>query len=178
MHSHIVSHPLEAKGKYKIITMKVTKKKCYKSTIESVKAETKRKGVDCTPSIIPLMTNQPRTRCNEDESSKLKTTQAVSPRPSNTSYHGQKAENRTAYKRRQCFQPCGTCKRIMEHRRKVFVEFKSTIPEDDGMDESESVTQAAIDQPCDTEENVATVTNLSVTMNSGHSKIEQLVVYV
>ena len=178
MHSHIVSHPLEARGKYKTIPMKNTEKKCYKSAIESVKAETKRKGVECSPSIIPLITNQTRMRCNEDESLKTKTTLAVSPRPSKTSNQRQKIENRTAYKCRQCFQPCGTCRRIMEHRKKLFVEFKSTIPENDGMVESESITQAAIDQPCNIEEDVATLTNRSVPTNNGHGKVERLLVYV
>ena len=142
------------------------RKKYNKSAIESVKDEAKRKGVECPSNTVPLMINQTHTSHCKGESLKMKTTQAMDTRsPKNSNY---KSKTR-AYKHMDSFKPCDTCKQIIALRKKLFVEFKSTLQEGDTVVESESISQATIDKSCNGREAHLPVINY----NAVNSKLQQ-----
>lgn len=155
-------------------------KKCCKSTIECVKDESTRESVKCSSNTVALMINQTLLSHSKGESLRTKmATQPVSISSSQNSNNKPKmARNKIAYKRTQSFQPCETCKQIIEHRKKLFIEFRST-PETttDGMVTSESITtQATVDQPhSDREDGVFTAVHLPTigSDTADDSKLEQ-----
>ena len=133
------SHSSEAKS---VSVRKIVQndgKKWNKSTTEGVKDEAKGKGVECPSNTVPLMINRTHMSHCKGESLKMKTTQPVDTRSSN---YRPKTRNKMAYiKCMDSFRPCDTCKQIIALRKKLFVEFKSTIQEGDDIVESESIPQ-------------------------------------
>lgn len=116
-----------------------------KSTTESVKDEDIQ-SVKYPTNKLPLMINQALVSRSKVQSVTLNL-------PLNTSspknYLKAKARNRIMYKHTQSFQPCNTCKLIVERRKKMFVKFKSTSTEAVNTIESQNITQAtALDKTC------------------------------
>lgn len=100
----------------------------------------------------------------------MKVTQPVN---ANLSKSPPKTSNKMSYKRMNFFQPCETCKKIVECRKKLFIEFRLTLQETDGTMKSDRIT---VDQLCSSREDVAaTVTHLPTINNNGDAdgKLEQ-----
>jgi len=143
-------------------SMSNNKSKCCRSIIGSVKGESTRGSVKCSSNTVALMANQTLTGHNKGESLRTKmVSQPVTTRCSSSQNSNSKTKmaRNKIYKRTESFQPCKTCKQIVENR-KTFVEFRLT-PEGagDSTTESESITtQAIVDKPCSKRENGGSIT--------------------
>ena len=167
-----VSCSLETQSTFVKKIIQNNEKKCSKYTTESVKDEAKRKGVECPSNTVPLMTNQTRMSHCKRESFKMKTTQAMdTTRSSKNSNYKPKTRIKMAYKHKDSFKPCDTCKQIIALREKLFVEFKSTLQEGNGIVELESISQATVDKPCHGREDVA-VAHLPVITHDTTSAVD------
>lgn len=164
------------RGEFKEKVVQDDKQKCCKSTTlttKSVKYEAVRESVECSSNTSALNTNQSPENLNEDKSLTIKTTQSESLDTSRSSKKlNSKPERKSkmVYKRRHSFHPCNTCKHIVEHRKKFFVAFTSTLHEDDSGGEVENITKATINIPYnDQEDNTTALSYLPAVKNNSGS---------
>lgn len=143
--------------------------KYFKSSIKCVKDETARGSVKCSSNTPAVKINQ--TPPKSHRSVETKSTQPANSKLPKTSNGIPQAKNKMASKKMNSFQPCNTCKQIVEQRKQLFVEFKSTLQKANSGDESESITKEG--QSCNGKEDVSPVACLPVVSNDTEPNREE-----
>lgn len=148
----------EERGEFKEKVVQSDKQKCCKSTTSatrSVKYEAIRESVESSSNTLALKINQ-TTLVNhgEDESLKMKAKQDNTCSSSKMLNSKPERKDKVVYKHMHSFQPCNTCKQIVEHRKRFFVAFKSTLHEDDSGVEFENIAKATVTIPWNSQEDV------------------------
>lgn len=157
MYFHICTCSTEERGEFKEKVVQIDKQKCCKSTTSasrSVKYEAIRESVESSSNTLALKINQTVANHGEDESLKMEAIQDNTCSSSKMLNSKPERKNKVMYKHMHSFQPCNTCKQIIEHRKRFFVAFKSTLHEDDSGVEFENITKATVTIPWNSQEDV------------------------